>query len=293
MTRDPQVPLRPSTLHLPQGDWPTVLDCLCEKFPAISRARWLDRFARGLVLDERGVAIDAMQVFKTGQRIQYFREVPNEKPIPFFEQVLHADAHLLVVDKPHFLPVTPVGEYVEETLLTRLTRRFDNTDIVPLHRIDRHTAGLVLFSANAGTRSAYQALFRERKIHKVYEAIAPALPQYEFPLSRKTRIVTGEPFFRSQEIDGTPNTETRVEVIERNGAFWRYVLYPVTGKKHQLRVHMTALGAPICNDPMYPDVRAELANDFARPLQLLARSLEFVDPVSGVQRQFTSRLALL
>ncbi|MFL6610058.1 MAG: pseudouridine synthase, partial [Pseudomonas sp.] len=237
-----------STLYLPPGAWQTVLECLCEHFSAISREQWLDRIARGRVLDGQGKAIRADLPYREGLRIHYFREVPDEKPIPVLESILYSDEHLVVADKPHFLPVTPAGEYVEQTLLRRLIRRLDNPHLVPLHRIDRHTAGLVLFSANPKTRSIYQSLFPTRQIEKCYQAIAPALPGLSFPRVHESRLIDGEPFFRMQEGPGAPNTETAIDVLEKNGDLWRYGLYPVTGKKHQLRVHMNALGAPICND---------------------------------------------
>jgi len=284
--------LQASTLYLPAGPWATVLDCLCERFSAISRDQWLDRIARGRVLDAGGKPIAQDLAYREGLRIHYFREVPNEAPIPVLETILYADEHLVVADKPHFLPVTPAGGYVEQTLLRRLIRRLGNPDLVPLHRIDRHTAGLVLFSANKQTRPAYQALFPTRKIDKCYEAIAPALPDLEFPRLHKTRLVEGEPFFRMQEGPGASNTETRIEVLERNDGLWRYGLYPVTGKKHQLRVHMAALGAGICNDPFYPEVLKDAPDDFDRPLKLLARNLKFVDPLTGQEREFHSELTL-
>ncbi|WP_409316626.1 pseudouridine synthase [Pseudomonas sp. KCJK9016] len=281
-----------STLYLPPGDWRTVFDCLCDHFSAIGREQWRDRIARGRVLDGQGRPITPEMPYKEGLRIHYFREVPDEKPIPVVESILYADEHLVVADKPHFLPVTPAGEYVEQTLLRRLIRRLDNPHLVPLHRIDRHTAGLVIFSANPQTRSAYQSLFPTRQIEKRYEAIAPALPGMDFPMVHKSRMVDGEPFFRMQEVSGVSNTETAVEVRERNGEFWRYALYPVTGKKHQLRVHMTALGASICNDPFYPEVLRDVEDDYAKPLKLLAQGLRFIDPVTGQTREFESRITL-
>ncbi|WP_285349974.1 pseudouridine synthase [Pseudomonas sp. ME-P-057] len=281
-----------STLYLPPGSWATVLDCLCERFSAISREQWLDRIVRGKVLDGNGLPIAVDLAYREGLRIHYFREVPNETPIPVQEAILYADEHLVVADKPHFLPVTPAGEYVEQTLLRRLIRTLDNPDLVPLHRIDRHTAGLVLFSANKQTRSAYQALFPTRQIEKRYEAIAPALAHLTFPCVHKSRLVDGEPFFRMQEAEGPANTETRVEVSERRGEHWRYALFPVTGKKHQLRVHMAALGAGICNDPFYPSVIKNAVDDYHNPLKLLAQRLRFTDPVTGQERVFESRITL-
>ncbi|WP_191831940.1 pseudouridine synthase [Pseudomonas fluorescens] len=280
-----------STVCLPPGNWATVLDCLSEHFKAIGREQWLDRIVRGRVLDAQGEPISVALAYKQGLRIHYFREVPNEKPIPFEEQILHIDEHLVVADKPHFLPVTPTGEYVEHTLLRRLIRRLDNPHLVPLHRIDRHTAGLVMFSANPQSRSAYQSLFPNRQIDKRYQAIAQALPQLEFPLTHKSRMVSGEPFFRMQEVEGQSNSETLAEVLEKHGELWRYGLSPITGKTHQLRVHMTALGASICNDPFYPQVRQE-QDDYGKPLKLLAQSLRFKDPLSGEERFFESRLTL-
>ncbi|AZC27774.1 MULTISPECIES: pseudouridine synthase [Pseudomonas] len=281
-----------STLYLPPGSWATVLDCLCDHFKAISREQWLDRIARGRVLDSQGQPIALELGYREGLRIHYFREVPDEKVIPVQETILHVDEHLVVADKPHFLPVTPAGEYVEQTLLRRLIRRLDNPHLVPLHRIDRHTAGLVLFSANPDSRSAYQALFPTRQIEKRYEAIARALPELAFPLLHKSRLVDGEPFFRMQEVEGVSNTETLIDVREKHGDLWRYALYPVTGKKHQLRVHMSALGAAIANDPFYPEVLKDVEDDLGQPLKLLAQGLRFTDPLTGQAREFESRISL-
>lgn len=284
--------LRPSVVHLPPGAWATVLDCLCEQFAAIGRATWLDRFARGRVLDEHGAPLDAAHPHRAGLRVYYFREVPAETPIPFAENIVHRDDHLLVVDKPHFLPVMPAGIYVEETLQARIARRFGDAALTPLHRLDRLTAGLVLFSTNPQTRAAYQQLFAERRIVKRYEALAPALPALRFPLRRHSRLVAGEPFFRMREAEGAANSETVFEVCERRDGRWRYALYPHTGRKHQLRVQMAALGAPIYNDPWYPALRAAAPDDHVRPLQLLAQRLAFVDPLSGRERSFESAMRL-
>ncbi|MFR0674726.1 pseudouridine synthase [Enterobacterales bacterium AW_CKDN230030176-1A_HGKHYDSX7] len=280
-----------STVCLPPGAWNTVLDCLSEHFKAVGREGWLDRFQRGRVLDAAGQPVPADLPYRRGLRLHYFREVPNERPIPVQEVVLHADEHLVVVDKPHFLPVTPTGEYVEQTLLRRLIRRLDNPHLVPLHRIDRHTAGLVLFSSNPQSRSAYQRLFPERRIDKQYQAIAPALPDLPVPYVHTSRLAHGEPFFRMQEVPGVPNSETQVRVLEKQGEWWRYGLSPVTGKTHQLRVHMAALGAAIQYDPFYPNLVAQ-ADDYQKPLKLLAQRLSFTDPFSGEERVFDSTLTL-
>ena len=281
-----------SAVAVPVGPWPTVLDFLAERLPALSRADWHARLTTGDVLGDAGQPVAPDAPCPTGRRLHYWRWHANEPALPHPETVLHQDEWLVVADKPHFLPVTPAGEYVEQTLLRRLIRRLDNPSLVPLHRIDRHTAGLVLFSANPASRSAYQQLFPTRQIDKFYEAIAPALPDLTFPRVHKSRLVDGEPFFRMKEGDGVPNTETAVEVREKNGDLWRYGLFPVTGKKHQLRVHMSALGASICNDPFYPDVIKDAVDDYANPLKLLAQGVRFIDPVTGEERSFRSRITL-
>jgi tRNA pseudouridine32 synthase/23S rRNA pseudouridine746 synthase len=281
-----------STLQLPPGAWPTVLDCLCERFPSVARAQWLERMARGRVVDSAGQWLTPETPYRVGLEVHYYREDPDEAPIPFDEVVLHVDDDLLVADKPHFLPVTPAGAHVHETLLGRLIRATGNHALAPLHRIDRDTAGVVLFSTNPDSRARYQALFRERLIEKSYEAIAPALPDVAFPSVRASRIVAGEPFFRMQEIEGPPNSETRIDVIARGDTHWHYALTPITGRKPQLRVHMAALGAPIANDAIYPSVRHRASGDYSAPLQLLAKRVAFTDPLSGVERSFASTFLL-
>src|SRR5690349_671210 len=195
----------PSTVHLPKGDWPTALDGLCACFPRIPREQWLDRVRRGRVLDAQGAPIDERTPHRAGMKLRYFREVASEPTVPGQEVVLHADEHLVVVDKPHFLPVIPAGAYVRQTLLARLIHRLGNPALVPLHRLDRETAGLVLFSAQPATRDAYLGLFRARRIAKRYEALAAPLPSLDFPHVRRSRLERGEPFFRMCEVDGEAN----------------------------------------------------------------------------------------
>ena len=245
-----------------------------------------------LVVDEYGQLVTAERPYPKHLRIYYYREVPSEPRIPFFEAVLHQDAHLVVADKPHFLPVTPSGQYLQETLLVRLKKRLGIDTLIPIHRIDRETAGLVLFSVQPGERDAYQALFRRHAVTKHYEALAPWRADLQLPLTRKSRIVEDQPFFRQCEMPGTPNSETQIDVLEVSGGLARYALSPVTGKKHQLRVHMNALNLPILNDRMYPPTPHTPADDYNAPLQLLAKSIAFTDPVTGQARFFESQRSL-
>jgi tRNA pseudouridine32 synthase / 23S rRNA pseudouridine746 synthase len=281
----------PSCVGLPAGDWPTFTDFLVERFPAITRQTWLERMAASLVVDEFGAAVTPARPYRGHMRLYYYRALEAETRIPFEAAVLFQDEHLVVADKPHFLPVTPSGHYLQETLLVRLKNQLGLDSLTPLHRIDRETAGLVLFSVRPADRNAYQVLFRQHRIRKHYEAIAPwrsDLADLAFPIVRQTRIEEGEPFFRQHEVPGAPNSETHVDILEVRGQLARYVLSPVTGKKHQLRVHMNALGLPILNDRMYPPMSVTPVDDFEHPLQLLARSITFTDPITGQQRRFDS-----
>lgn len=281
-----------STLHLPAGPWTTLLQGLCGHFPQIGEAVWRSRFARGRVQDERGVPLTADSPYREGTRIRYFREVSAEEPVPFQARILYSDDDILIADKPHFLPVVPAGRHVEETLLTRLIRETGNHDLVPLHRIDRATAGLVMFSARVESRRPYQDLFRKRLIEKEYEAWAGALPELAFPYSAEIRLAEGSPFFRMQAVAGPANAWTRIEPITRGEHHWRYRLWPVTGRKHQLRVQMAALGAAIVNDDLYPELQLRDIADYSRPLALVARALRFQDPSHGGQREFVSACGL-
>lgn len=297
----PNSPTRPpaingvnaSTVLLLAGPWPTLLDALCARFPYLTRMRWEDRFARGRVLDTTGNGLASDTPHVGEMIVHYYREVFDEPAIPFEETIVHADAEIVIAEKPHFLPVTPAGRHVEETLLARLIRRYDEPNLAPMHRIDAGTAGLVMFSRNPATRASYQALFREHRIVKTYEAVARPLHQQSFPLIRHSRIVPGEPFYRMRETGGEPNAETRIDVMERGEHWWRYRLMPVTGRQHQLRVQMAGLGAPLRNDEIYPVVDRREAGDYARPLQLLAKLLEFVDPLTSERRRFTSSRSLI
>jgi tRNA pseudouridine32 synthase/23S rRNA pseudouridine746 synthase len=250
------------------------------------------RIAAGDVFDELGTPILADQPYRPHQRIYYYREVPDEPTIPFEEVVLFEDTHLIVVDKPHFLPVVPSGHYLTETVLVRLKRKLGLDDLVPIHRIDRDTAGLVLFSKQPGRRAAYSAMFSQHQVNKTYEAIAPWRADLSFPLTRQSRIKPAGHFMLQHEVPGVPNAITQIEVLEVRGGLARYQLKPVTGQRHQLRVHMLALGLPILGDGLYPTLTPEGQVDYTNPLRLLAKQLSFIDPVIGMARQFQSQRSL-
>ncbi|QYF94560.1 pseudouridine synthase [Massilia sp. PAMC28688] len=291
------LPLRagvaPSYLWIDDPAPGAALVFLLRRFPDVPEAVWRERMARGDVVDGAGERVAEATVLKRGMRLWYYREIEDEAPLPFEETILHQDQHLLVADKPHFLPTTPGGRFLRESLLVRLKNRLGIDDLTPIHRLDRETAGVVIFSVRPDSRGAYQSLFQKRCIDKVYEAIAPQLPQHAFPLTYRSRLADDGQFFRTAEVAGEANAETRVEVLKLlDAGLALYRLHPHTGRKHQLRVHMAALGAPIVGDALYPVALACGADDYARPLKLLARTISFTDPLSGQPRRFDSARAL-
>lgn len=305
----------PSKVGVPAHTQLSAIEFLCQRFPAIQSEVWQQRFDAGTVLNAMGQSMAPSQSVFGESHLLYFRHVADEPVLPFKAQIIYQDDCLVVADKPHFMPVTPGGQYVQQSLLVQLKQQLNLPELSPIHRIDRETAGLVVFSVRAQDRDAYQALFRLRQVEKTYEAIAGAPEssplKLEFPLTHKSRMVEDAQFFRMRELgadeiqDGEPmNSETWIDCIERMDvsdsamqtitasptALARYVLKPVTGQRHQLRVHMNALGLPLMSDQFYPVVKraADELDDFEAPLQLLAKTIAFNDPRTGTARTFES-----
>jgi tRNA pseudouridine32 synthase/23S rRNA pseudouridine746 synthase len=281
-----------SKVTLPAEGWRTLLDFLCENFKGIPRETWLARMQDGLVTDANGKSLSVETAFRAHSIVHYYRALEHETVIPFEEQILFQDDYIIAVDKPHFLPVMPAGKYLQETLLVRLKRKTGLNALTPMHRLDRETAGVMLFVIKPETRGAYQSLFLNKRVQKKYQAIAPYNEKLVLPLTHKSHMQVSEHFMRMQEVAGAPNSETRIELIEHYNGLGRYALTPVTGKKHQLRVHMAALGLPIVNDQIYPEYTASEVERFENPLQLLATQIEFIDPILGCVRVFHTRRTL-
>lgn len=291
--------ISPSKVFLPSDDknHRTVLDFLMHQFPAISKDEWISRFHDGLILDADEIPLEISADYRPNSWVYYFRRVEAEEIIPFEEVILYQDEHLLIADKPHFLPVTPGGHYLQETLLVRLRNKTGIETLSPIHRIDRETAGLVAFSKHPEGRNSYQALFRDKAVTKIYEAIAPHRPEqrHRFPLEYASRIEESDIFIQMREVSGEPNSNSVIELIELAGSWARYRLHLGSGKKHQLRVHMNALGLPIKNDQIYPVLKPHVTvgKNFDEPLQLLAKELAFMDPLTKKQHHFKSSRELL
>lgn len=281
----------PSKLSLPQHNpgVVTVLDYLIIKFPYIDAHIWQQRMAAGKVHWHDGSLITSTTEFQPQQRVYYYREVENEVQIPFQEAIIFQDEHLLVAYKPHFLAVTPGGQFVNECLQTRLRRRTGLTNLQALHRLDRVTAGLVIFSINPATRHSYHQLFKTRQIQKTYQAIAN-IRSNENPAGQewtvKNRLEADEPAFRMRVVEGEANSHSVIRCLQQNTQQALFELTPITGRTHQLRVHMQTLGWPILNDKYYPRLQAFSEDNYTMPLQLLAREMRFIDPMTQVPRHF-------
>lgn len=285
-----------ATVTMPETEkpYPSVLEFLAQRFPQVGRGSWQRRIAEGKVLGEDGSPITGSGTYAPQKRIFYYREVGEEKTIPFAERILFQNDELVVACKPHFLPVTPGGIYLDQSLLHRLRSSTGNHDLVPLHRIDRETAGIVLFSANPGTRGRYGELFRTGGMEKRYEALSAAAAE---PCGKEwlveNLLAKGEPWFRMQAVPGTANSRSRIRLVETGNGMSRFELSPLTGRTHQLRVHMSGLGFPILHDRLYPELQPQGPDDYEKPLQLLAKSVRFRDPLSGSFLEFESPRRLL
>ncbi len=286
-----------SRVYLPADQaHPNLLDFFTQHFPHIDAAEWLTRFDEGLIMTESGLPVAASDAYLANTHLIYFRRLVREPEIPFEESILYQDDHILVADKPHFLPVTPSGLYLHQTLLNRLRVRTGIQTLSPIHRIDRDTAGLVVFAVQPAERGLYQNLFRDRAVHKIYEAIAPYSDSLnaKLPLKYQSRIEESDHFLQMQEVDGEPNSDTEIELIEVKKPWAKYRLTPGSGKKHQLRCHLNALGVPIKHDQIYPILTPyqKYDLDFSKSLQLLAKEIQFTDPITGQSRRFVSKREL-
>lgn len=285
-----------SVVTMPKTEipFPSILCFLSSRFPAITKEIWEKRISEGKVLDDSSNPITLDTEYAPQKRIKYFREVNREPVIPFAERIIHRDDQILVACKPHFLPVTPGGRYVDECLLNRLRSSTGIHDLAPLHRIDRETAGIVIFSVNKETRGRYGELFMNGKVEKSYQAISSSLPDAEkSSWEIEDRIVHGEPWFRMRSLPGKSNARSMIHLVEIKNGRARFLLHPVTGKTHQLRIHMSSIGCGILNDRYYPELQPESADNFDTPLQLVAKSVRFLDPLSGTLREFVSERELL
>ena len=296
----PRQGVNASCVAMPHGSpqrWPTVWHFLCERLPVLTPDAWAQRLAQGDVLDADGQPVAAEAPCRPPSLLWYWREVPQEPDLPVTVDVLFQDEHLVVADKPHGMAISPTGRHARETVQARLQRQLGLDSLSPIHRLDRDTAGVVVFSVQPAERQAYQALFSLRQVEKTYESVAPWQPGRAWPLRRESRIVPGAGPMQMVEVPGAANACTDVDWLAHQADWAWYRLWPRTGRTHQLRVHMLGLGLPLRHDRIYPVLWPQeplgALPALAQPLQLLARSIAFRDPITGAVRDFSSQRALM
>ena len=276
------------------GGWAVMRDHLVDRLPYDAEPRVDEMIAEGRFVDDRGTTITAATPYAPNVFVWFHRDLPVETVVAAGVPVLYRDERIVVVDKPHFLSTIPRGQHVMQSVVVRMRDKLGLPELGAAHRLDRMTAGVLLLTTERRWRAAYQTLFERRGVAKVYEAIAPVGPLRV----GETRVVRSHlrkdrGVLQAYEVpDAAPNAETVVELLATRGLLGRYRLTPRTGRTHQLRLHLNALGVPIANDPLYPELLGAPLGDHTRPLQLLARTLQFTDPVDGTEHDFTSRREL-
>lgn len=287
------------TITIINDDADSIFSFCCKKFNKVNPSIWKKRF------ENKQVFIKIGNLFVIAQKnmpiknfincdLYYYKQVENEIIINDKYEIIYENDSIIVVDKPHFLPTTPSGAYIEQTLLSRLKHQYKNKDITPVHRLDRQTAGVVLFCKNKYHRGAYQNLFATQQVKKCYHAIAKI--KTNLPKSINIHIERSDKFYTMQvNLNKAPNSHTKIKMLYINAQnnLAKYALYPSTGKMHQLRVHLNYIGIPIYNDSYYPTICQENDKNMQKPLQLLAKSLAFIDPIDGAYRMFVSRRQLM
>lgn len=288
----------------------TIADYLIARFYPNDPQIIYARFNTGEVRLDDGTILTGDSPYMPGERIWYFRELADEPQLPSDMPVLYEDEHVLAIDKPHFLPTTPRGAYIAQTALTKLRVREQNPLLIPIHRLDRPTAGVLLFAKTVEARRPFQMMFQHRQVSKTYRAVAPVpAAAAEQALSaeglqvrshiQKIRDQLQVQQLSEQECAAQgvePNTLTTVKILrtftpsaqavegwraEPNREWALYDLAPHTGKTHQLRAHLNMLSSPILGDVLYPQVLPDAPDRPEYPLQLLAYSLHFKHPITG------------
>ena len=289
-----------------------AFDSLLTRFPALGDPEATplhERFVRGEIVRADGTAWAADAPVEPGDELWFHREL-REEAVPEMDlPILHQDDHLLVVDKPHDMATMPRGTHVLSSALVRLRRSTGITTLSPLHRLDRRTAGVLAFGVRPADRSAYQELFARREVLKEYLArVRPAAGPAGSAVPRgiagsgdapvtlrvgaravlRDRLLKERGDLLTRVVEGEPNAITELEVLaQADDGTATLLLRPLTGRTHQLRAQLSHRGMPILGEDLYPSPR-----DPEGPLQLLARTLAFTDPVTGQEQRFSSMRGL-
>lgn len=280
----PRQGISPTRIRLPADQrWPTLAAFLTERFPPHDASAVHASFERGDVFGPDAAPLTPSAPYAPGGHIWVFRPLPEEPAVPTDLPILYEDDHLLAVDKPHGLPVTPRGGFVRQTVTTLLRHRTGNPEISPAHRLDRMTAGVLLLTKTRPARGPVQQLFAQGRIRKTYRLIAPLGPALlTEPITLSSRIIKPAESLRACDVPGVPNARTDVVLLtvldERCGL---YEAHLHTGRTHQIRVHLNSLGRPILGDPLYPSTRTDAEQAALPPLQLLAHRLALTHPLTA------------
>lgn len=234
----------------PDGSGLSVLSYLAGKRLHSSKDEWAARLERGEV-DIEGKRARGDAILQAGQVIVWHRPPWEEAAVPMGFDVIHEDAEILVVSKPSGLPTMPAGGFLDHTLLTLVRKQYPEAS--PLHRLGRHTSGLVLFALDHDSSSQLARAWREHRVEKTYRALGLGLARTESlvidsPIGPVPHPILGT--VHAAHEGGKPSRSTAI-VLERRGDRTLFQVEIATGRPHQIRIHMAFAGHPLVGDPLY------------------------------------------
>jgi len=270
----------------------TLVSHLASRYAHNPESSWRERIERGLVKVDGATALPDERL-RAGQRIIWARPPWEEPAAPLFYAVLHADSEVLAVAKPSGLPTLPGGGFLEHTLLNLVRRRFPGAS--PVHRLGRGTSGVVLFSLSPETGRGLSKAWRERRVEKTYRALVEGSPPLdtftvEVPIGPVSHPALDSIHAASAE---GKSAKSEVRVIERREGASLVEVRIVTGRPHQIRIHMAACGHPLAGDPLYAAGGGLNLNSAALPgetgYRLHAWKLSFPHPRTGARCEVECR----
>jgi 23S rRNA pseudouridine1911/1915/1917 synthase len=235
-----------------QGAGQTLLDYYCQNYQHSSREEWQDRILAGQILINQQTA-NPETILKKGQQLTYQRSPWEEPDVPLDFATLYEDADLMIIAKPSGLPVLPGGGFLQNTLLYQLQQRYPQEMPVPIHRLGRGTSGLMLIARSSLAKSKLSQQMRDHQIRKIYRAlIGPSELPTEFTINQAIGKIP-HPIF-GYLYGATPTgkfAQSDCRVLEKNSTKTLLEITILTGRPHQIRIHLAAIGYPLLGDPLY------------------------------------------